>query len=153
MEPRNSGTKQCKKCLRELPVLAFPVQRHNKDGLCGFCRECVAENGRKWHVRHAKPLRQSGFSGPYGNARFQDSQPSPIQYKPTEAHVEHYESPSKQDEKRRLRACRTDRRWSEEQKAHAREARLAYVSRETPEQKAARIEKMLATKRRKGQIR
>lgn len=39
-EPRNSGTKVCKKCGQEKHALGFSVDRDNRDGLHSWCREC-----------------------------------------------------------------------------------------------------------------
>lgn len=40
-----SNAKHCRKCKRELPVVAFPRGRNRRDGLQVHCRECVAEYG------------------------------------------------------------------------------------------------------------
>lgn len=42
-EPRMTGEKECKDCKRILPVIAFAVNSHNKDGLYNTCRECQRE--------------------------------------------------------------------------------------------------------------
>ena len=39
-EPRTTGTKVCKACKEELPVICFSADHKNSDGLCGTCREC-----------------------------------------------------------------------------------------------------------------
>lgn len=39
-EPPNSGTKYCPKCNQDKSVLAFSVERKNRDGLRNECREC-----------------------------------------------------------------------------------------------------------------
>ena len=42
-EPRCSGTKRCRSCMRELHVLAFAADSENLDGLHGTCRECTSK--------------------------------------------------------------------------------------------------------------
>lgn len=39
-EPRLTGTKHCNHCDRDLPVICFRSNSHNKDGLRGEGREC-----------------------------------------------------------------------------------------------------------------
>lgn len=43
-----SDTKYCKHCDRTLPITRFNKNKGTKDGLTFYCKDCVAEYGRKY---------------------------------------------------------------------------------------------------------
>jgi hypothetical protein len=53
-EPRMIGTKECHSCHRELPVLAFAVNKRLSDGLQSECRDCQSKRSRDYNLRHGK---------------------------------------------------------------------------------------------------
>ncbi|MFF0462159.1 endonuclease VII domain-containing protein [Streptomyces mexicanus] len=57
-----SDAKHCTKCKRELPLAAFARDRHRRDGLQVYCRECVAEYSAAHYRRRreaiGKPVRE-----------------------------------------------------------------------------------------------
>lgn len=51
-------TKPCSTCARELPLLAFGLNKCKRDGLQGYCRECAQESQRRWKERNPGKNRE-----------------------------------------------------------------------------------------------
>ena len=60
-EPRLTGEKVCFSCKRPKPVLAFAVDKRNRDGLQGECRSCMAERHRHNPKTQEKKVRRVQF--------------------------------------------------------------------------------------------
>jgi hypothetical protein len=46
-DPVTTGVKTCQRCHCELPVAAFSRRRRSRDGLCAWCKSCMASYQRQ----------------------------------------------------------------------------------------------------------
>lgn len=57
MTTPNDTTKQCSKCKRKLPIIAFNKDSRASDGLRCECKECRAQDSAKYYEKNAEKIK------------------------------------------------------------------------------------------------
>ena len=73
-------TKVCSQCGRELPITEFTLDKRNKDGHVGRCKDCVNAYQREGYARKkSKTLAHANPNPALLNPKFSDKTPRELQ--------------------------------------------------------------------------